>query len=237
MVYNWMLPLLPALYPTRCLLCGTTETGGAGLCVECENFLPRNEVACARCALPLPSTSGTNLICGNCQKKAPPFDQIIAPFYYLQPLNYFISEFKFQSRLVYGRLLADLMLGELKQNAIKMPDLLLPVPLHKSGLRQRGFNQSSELCRHLSKHLSIPWSPDLLLKHRETVHQRSLKRKERKKNISGSFRYLGRKAWLHVALVDDVVTTGATVEAAATVLKAAGVQRVDVWAVCRTPKE
>lgn len=157
------------------------------------------------------------------------FGQIFSGFSYQVPLDALIQGFKFNEHLHYGRMLARLSLTELPR--IK-PMALIPVPLHKSRLRQRGFNQAQELANFWGRQLAIPVLGHVLHRHRATQVQSSLKAAERLPNVAGAFSARGNIP-AHVALVDDVYTTGATCASAAQALIAHGVQRVDVWCLAR----
>jgi len=154
---------------------------------------------------------------------------------YRFPVDQLIQALKFNADLVAGRLLANLLIEELAQRAGPLPLAILPVPLHPKRQRSRGFNQSSEIALHLGKALSLPVLEDRLERWRHDPPQSSLGALHRRRNVKGAYRLRECKAPLpeSVALVDDVVTTGATVDAATLVLKSAGVSRVEVWAVAR----
>ena len=179
-------------------------------------------------------------LCGECIADPPPFNRVLAPFRYQQPINEMIGRFKYQGALYEGRVLGDYLAQYITQQTHpSCPiDLLLPIPLHRSRLRQRGFNQAAELALWLSRKLAIPWHSGLLHRRSKDPEQRSAKRRERQRNVRRAFS-LSTKAALpkRIALIDDVVTTGATVRAAAQCLRQAGVDYIEVWAVARTPKK
>lgn len=221
---QWLLPL-------RCLLCGATGTDGVDLCAACAAELPRNRTCCARCALPLAAPAP---LCGECQRHAPPWDAAWAPFRYGWPLDRLESRFKFGRDLAAGRALATLWQRE--DRPLPKPDLLLPVPLHRGRLRQRGYNQSLELAKPLVRQLGVPLRHDLLLRRRGTAAQTELDAVARRRNVRGAFAVRAGVALpAHVAILDDVMTTGATLAECARMLKHAGAQRVDVWALARAP--
>lgn len=217
--------------PPRCLLCGGHHGDGIDLCAACANELPRNRSCCARCALPLATPAAW---CGECQRRAPPWDAAWAPFRYGWPLDRLESRYKFQADLAAGRVLAQLWLGE--RLPLKPPQLLLAVPLHRSRLRRRGYNQALELARPLARALGVPVHPDALQRHRATGAQTELDAIGRRRNVHGAFALRqGVVLPAHVAILDDVMTTGATLAECTRVLRRAGVQRVDVWALARAP--
>lgn len=233
MVYRWI-EFIQSCLPGICLLCGARCMPGDGLdlCPGCRTDLPVNSQPCPRCA----ETGTAGQPCGRCQKHPPPCDRTQAPWRYEAPLDSLILQLKSPGGLTAGRTLGRLLAAQLALNAVERPTLLLPVPLHASRLRERGFNQAALLARQLGRALDIPWRTDLLRKTRQTDDQRGLDRKARQRNLRGSFQVSeDLPEGCHVALVDDVVTTGATTQEAARVLKQAGAARVDVWAVARTP--
>lgn len=154
---------------------------------------------------------------------------VLAGFDYQSPIDELIQGFKFQQHLGYGRMLARLSLPAFKT---EYPDALIPVPLHMSRLRQRGFNQSLQLAKYWGRQFGIPVLSKQLIRHRATQVQSSLKASERMSNVSGAFIASGTLP-AHIALVDDVYTTGATCLAVADALIACDVQRVDVWCLAR----
>lgn len=220
------------LLPPRCLLCGAVGHDDLDLCRDCAAELPRNRSCCARCALPLAVPVA---MCGACLRKPPPWDAAWAPFRYGWPLDRLEARFKFGRDLAAGRSLACLW-----QDAPRpgdLPSLILPVPLHRSRLRQRGYNQALELARPLGRALGVPVRHDSLRRQRATAAQSELDAVGRRRNVRGAFavREKGPPLPAHVALLDDVMTTGATLAECARTLRRAGVPRVDVWALARAP--
>jgi ComF family protein len=217
--------------PHHCLLCGAAGSDGLDLCRDCTRELPRNRTCCARCALPLPEPAA---LCGQCQRRVPPWDRAWVPFRYAWPLDRLESRFKFSANLACGRVLSSLWLCESAPAAL--PELIVPVPLHVARLRERGYNQALELARPLAKRLGLPLRIDGLIRQRATAAQTELGALARRRNVRGSFAVREGIAWPpHVALLDDVMTTGATLAECARLLKRAGVQQVDVWALARAP--
>jgi len=175
-------------------------------------------------------------LCGECLKREPPFASAWAPFRYAHPLNLLEARFKFQRDLAAGRLLARLMVDAATASMPPLPAALLCVPLHESRLRERGYNQALELAKPLARGLHLPLLPNSLHRVRSTQAQSGLDARARRRNLRGAFE-LDADARLpdHVALLDDVMTTGSTLRECARVLRKAGVQRVDVWALARAP--
>ena len=215
--------------PLRCLLCHARGEHDIDLCTACAAELPRNGSCCARCALPLATPAA---LCGECQRSPPPWDAAWAPFRYGWPLDRLESRYKFSSDLAAGRVLSTLWQRE--PRPVHLPQLLLTVPLHHSRLRRRGYNQALELARPLARTLGVPLSHDALLRHRSTTAQTELDAVARRRNVHGAFALReGITLPAHVAVLDDVMTTGATLAECARVLRRAGVQQVDVWALAR----
>ncbi|HEV2213478.1 MAG TPA: ComF family protein, partial [Gammaproteobacteria bacterium] len=223
--------LLATLYPPVCLLCGAAGTRGMDLCSACFAELPWNRHPCPRCAAPLPPDIDTPL-CGDCIKSPPPWDEAKSPLAYAYPLDKLIQRFKFNGDLPIGRLLGELLADYLAAGGAK-PELLIPVPLHPSRLRERGFNQANELARPIARRFKIKVALQVCARVRATEVQSKLDAAERRKNLRNAFVVKHPLQGKHVAVLDDVVTTGATVEALSAVLKDAGAARITVWSVAR----
>ncbi len=235
MVYKWINYIQSRLYPPICLLCSSTNTSGMDICSPCLDELPHNQHCCHVCALPLPPHHSGSLVCGNCLKQVPLFDRCHAAFSYGYPISNLISAFKFSGKLQNGRLLASLLIKSIEAKQLPIPDLILPVPLHRSRLRERGFNQALELARPLGRHFHIPVDTRKCKRILATKAQSNLDKKWRRKNVRGAFKLTQKLEHSHVVILDDVVTTGSTVLELARILKQDGVKRVDVWALARTP--
>jgi len=220
-----------ALLPSRCLLCGARGERGLDVCAGCRAELPYNACCCARCALPLETPAP---LCGRCIRRAPPWDAAWAPFRYAYPLDRLEARFKFTGDLAAGRLLSKLWIKT--QAPGELPQAIIPVPLHRSRLRSRGYNQALELAKPLAKALRIPLLRDALQRTRVTAAQTELTALARRRNVRGAFAaHFVNEIPQHVAVLDDVFTTGATLAECARVLKRAGAKRVDVWALARAP--
>ncbi|MFT3790300.1 MAG: ComF family protein [Rudaea sp.] len=232
-----------ALLPPHCLLCGARGENLRDLCSACAADLVRNRVACARCALSLAAPAAH---CGECLKNEPPFDAAFAPYLYGHPLDLLLTRLKFGRSLAAGRVLAELWIDALHtalaDRAIAtLPEVIVPVPLHAARLRERGYNQALELARPLAREFGIALAPDLLRRTRATAAQSNLDAVARRRNLRGAFGANGDvlsangEPPAHAVILDDVMTTGATLREAARTLKRAGVARVDVWALARAP--
>lgn len=222
-----------------CLICDETTDSADCACNACETELPWLMERCDVCALPLPMEG---LICGLCQQRPPAFKQVIAPWTYSFPIDSLISRFKHQARWPLGQMLARLLAQHLQHRLdnteLARPDCLLPVPMARKRLRERGYNQALMLARWLSSDLHIPYDEHLLLRPHETVAQQALDAKTRKRNLLGAFALApdAQVRGRHLALVDDVLTTGATAHSLARLLMNAGARQVDVYCLARTPK-
>jgi ComF family protein len=227
-VDKWLRAASLAMLVPRCLLCGERGANGRDLCANCRDSLPWNATACIQCAIPLPHP-GT---CGACLQSPPPLAATRAAFVYGFPLDRLVPRFKFHHDLAAGRLLAELM-AESLANADR-PEALVPVPLHAARLRRRGYDQAVELSKGLARALDIPLLTDALSRTRDTAPQSELDATARQRNLKNAFAVPDPTALPgHVVLIDDVMTTGATLHAAAKTLRKAGVSRVDAWVCAR----
>lgn len=222
---------LDTLLPSHCLLCGARGQGSLSLCPDCTTDMPCNTSCCTRCALPLETPAP---LCGRCIRHAPPWDSAWVPFRYEWPLGQMETRFKFSGDLAAGRTLSLLWIASTRPG--ELPQAIIPVPLHHTRLRGRGYNQALELAKPLAKSLGVPLLRVALQRTRATGAQTELTAVQRRRNVRGAFAVCNRDALPeHIAVLDDVFTTGATLGECARVLKRAGVARVDVWALARAP--
>lgn len=239
-LWHWLrIDAARLLWPSRCQVCDAPGLDGLDLCLACLGELPWNHCACPRCALPLPAAD----TCGDCLRRAaalsgrgrrPTLDAVHAGFVYAAPIDRLLPRFKFHRDLAAGALLSQLLAEAAP--AWPRPDALVPVPLHRARLRRRGYDQALELARPLARALDLPLRDGLLQRVRATAPQSELDAAGRRRNLHGAFAVrAGAALPAHVALVDDVMTTGATLHAAAQALRRAGVQRVDAWVCARVP--
>jgi len=232
MVDNITRSLLALLAPARCHWCGTLAPHFPA-CASCIAALPWNAIACRACALPLGAGSEMS-VCGDCLRDSPPQDCSWAAFRYEAPIPQAIVELKFRGRLAPAHVVGSLMAEQLARRAQPMPELLVPMPLHERRLRRRGYNQSLELGRELARRLSLPLAPRAARRVRATLEQTRLDGTERRRNVRGAFLVDARVVrGRHVALLDDVITTGATAAELARATRAAGATRIEVWAAAR----
>ncbi len=224
-----------SLWPSRCLLCAQPGQGDLDLCRCCRERLPWNNSACDVCAAPLPADPARgSLTCGQCLRRPPPQAACVATFVYGYPLDRLLPRAKFHGDLSAARLLGGLM-AQACAHAVR-PCAILSLPLHPARLRQRGYDQALELARPLAEALDLPLLHGALLRQRDTAPQSRLDARQRRVNLRDAFAVRpGCRLPAHVVLVDDVMTTGATLHSAAVALRRAGVARVDGWICARVP--
>jgi ComF family protein len=215
------------LLPIPCLLCGQTDPHRP-LCAGCISDLPLLGNVCQFCALPI----DTGTICGQCLSHRPIQQRSLSLFAYAHPVDRCVAAFKYQQQLGFTKLFAEQFLSHVDLTE-PLPDCLLPIPLHPKRLRQRGYNQSLLFAKALAKQLDISVAPKLLTRVNDTPPQTQLSFQQRRKNIRGAFACQQTELPHHVAIVDDVMTSGSTVSEAATVLRRQGVEIIEVWTIAR----
>jgi len=230
--------LLDGLFPQVCALCGLRSQRDLPLCAGCEGDLSANSSCCPRCALPLPPPPATGIRpCGACLRHPPPFHRTVAPWLYDEYWGHLIQRWKFGGERRLTTLFTALWLA--RQPHMPAIDLLLPVPLHWRRRWQRGFNQAELLCLGLRQQCPqlarTPIALRLARRNRNTAAQSLLGTAQRGGNLRGAFTVRGRCDNLRVAIVDDVVTTGATAASLAEAVAAAGARHIEVWCLARTP--
>jgi ComF family protein len=231
--------LLDGLFPHYCVLCGLRSHRQVPLCLACQSEMPVNRHCCARCAIPLADTSvpGATRLCGGCQHTPPPFARVIAPWLYAEYFAHLIQQWKFHRQWRLTSLLAELWM--LHAQGRSPVDVLVPVPLHWRRRWQRGYNQSALLCAQLQSTCpqlrSCTVAHRLVRRRRATATQTGMGARERHSNLKDAFTVRGRCDDLRIAIVDDVLTTGATAAALAAALTAAGASYIEVWCLARTP--
>lgn len=231
MVYKWLKNVRSVAYPARCILCENRGANDLDLCAGCLADLPWQTSACRLCALTLPEQAQQSL-CVACQQRTPPFSAAWSLMRYHTPADDLIIQLKFHARLSNARLIAQLMARQVPR-ATDLPQALLPVPLHRNRWRERGFNQATEIAKPLGRALGLPVLSRAAQRVRATAHQADLHASERKANVRNAFAVAPNLAQTHIAILDDVVTTGATATALALALKQQGVNRVDLWCAAR----
>ncbi len=223
--------MLDSLLPKRCPLCAARAS--RGFCADCRPLLPWIITGCEICGAELREVG----VCGGCQAHRPYYDHAVIPFKYRAPVAGQIRTLKYHNQLRHAAALGAMICARAWDDPRPPPEVLIPVPLHGSRLRQRGFNQALEIARRVGRELGVEVSHRLIARIKNTVPQVGLGERERRRNVKGAFRASRPARYTHVALVDDVVTSGNTVNAAARALKAAGVETVSVWAAARACHE
>lgn len=214
-----------------CLLCGISTNLTAGVCQHCLQDLPwQTTPVCQQCALPLPSSHDD--VCGQCLKRAPAFTQTTAVFSYTFPIDRVLQAYKYQERLTIAHFFANSCAQKLLRP--KGVDCLIPMPLHPSRLKVRGFNQSLEIARQLSNTWSLPLDQHSCHRIKNTPPQASLKFKDRIANVNNAFECRGDFSDQHVLVIDDVMTTGASLNALSKVILKAGAKSVSCLVMART---
>lgn len=222
-------------WPQSCILCASSHDKPHGLCQACLITLPWHQLPqCVQCGLHLQTADS---ICGNCMHSPPDFDVTHTLFTYDYPMDRMLQHYKYHNSLhlahTFAHLLYDTKL-KLMSHHIKTIDLIIPMPMHATRLKERGFNQALEIARLLSNQLNIKLDYKLCQRHKHTPPQASLPLKERMKNIRGAFQCSCNLNGLNIVIVDDVMTTGASLNELAKTLKQAGATRVECWVIART---
>ncbi len=251
---NWWQQWSYAVIPATCILCESPAHRGLDLCDACEDELPRIRHRCAICSLPLPLPA---TICGRCMLSPPAYQTSFAAFEYRRPVDQLIRQFKDAHQIVTGRVLARVMANAYIETIPRQrwPHRLIPVPLHPRRQQERGFNQSLEIAQVLAALLGgIPIDTRSLRRPIDTPLQKTLSARARQRNLRDVFRLDPRSPLatvstgtkgvsndatgsqpVRIAIVDDVVTTGATVSAVAELLRHHGVGHIEVISLARTP--
>jgi len=219
-------------------LCGVCRAWGRGrVCADCLDRCAASVPRCRRCALPVGAATP---VCGACLMMPPAFDAALAAVDYAAPWDRLVTAFKFHDALDLAAVFADAIVAAERSRDAPRPTLLLPVPLAPRRLRERGYNQAWELARGIARRRGIAAEGALLLRIRETAHQLALPLADRAGNVRGAFAVEPRRraelADRHVAIVDDVMTTGVTAAEIAGVVKQSGAAMVEVWVLARTPR-
>lgn len=225
-IYSWLLPY-------HCVLCHQAAKRPQDLCQSCYHELPFLDKGCIKCAKPLTAAS---LICGACLQYPPPFQATFAGFLYEPPITQLLTDLKFRQKLFHARILGELMSERIRTEWYKnipLPSLIIPMPLHIMRLKERGFNQALEIARPISKILQIPLDYRSCERHKHTAPQTTLSEADRVQNIKQAFRVNRPLTAHHVAVIDDIVTTGYTIREFCKILKQSGVLHIDVWCCAR----
>lgn len=254
-ILNGCTNFVHSLLPRQCALCDS-PTANQPLCAGCEADLPRlPSVVCTICALPVAEedkgeiqctqralrstaiceTKSRGVVCGRCLKQKPAFDHILAAFIYSFPIDRLLHGFKYAGNLSLATLFAEPLARQAA--ALPRPDLLLPMPLHPARLRERGFNQTLEIAKPIARWLEIPIAADICTRLRDTPTQAGLKWKQRQRNVRGAFASEAVLSGKKIVVLDDVMTTGATLNEISRTLKSQGAVEVSAWVVARAVQE
>ena len=213
------------LFGGSCFLCRGAARGI--LCPACDADLPRLAgTLCPRCALPSPGGA----LCGRCLADAPHYDATVAALAYRFPADTLVHALKFRSQLALAPLMGDLLIEAIRERI----DLVVPVPLSRERLRERGYNQAAEIARHVARERRARLELTVVVRERNTRAQADLPWSDRARNVRGAFRCERSLDGAAIAVIDDVMTTGATLDELAATLKRAGAVRVVNWVVART---
>jgi len=212
-----------------CVLCGAKGHEDLCLCEDCLAELPYIENSCDSCGLPL-QASLTH--CGACISSPPPCTRCVSVLHYQEPVDYLIKHMKYHNQLAIADLMGKLLVKKIGKTT-PLPEQIIPVPLHFSRLQQRGYNQAIEIAKPISRAFNIPINTTLCSRIRDTAPQFDLASDKRAENLSHAFEVINEVSVKHVAIVDDVMTTGCTVWELSKTLINAGVERVDVWTAAR----
>ena len=232
--------ILNFFLPYICTLCGSTKNcTDVDLCDFCKQELPLRQHMCLKCGNQLQNPgnlfSTEKIICGNCLKCPPLFSKLFAFYSYQNSIAYLITKLKFQQKLIYANLLGTLMAEHLSLQYQKqpLPEIIIPIPLHKRRLRERGFNQALEIAKPISKKLQIKIDKYAYTRSKNTERQSLLAIKEREQNIKQAFTINTKRNYKYVAIIDDVYTTGNTVNEFCKILKKSGIEKIDVWCIAK----
>jgi len=228
--------ILDFVLQNRCVLCEAISHQEISICQDCVEDLPWLTQACERCGKPLVIQSDSKE-CGDCLKQKPPYDKTFASFHYDYPIDYLITMLKFHNKLLFAKILGVLLIKTITEkhnSSFPFPELIIPVPLHYKRLRKRGFNQALEIAKPIARRLDIPIGSQLVSRIKSTKPQSLTLAKDRKKNIKGAFIIKDKIRAKHIAIVDDLVTTGNTVAELSRLLRKNGVERIEVWACAKT---
>lgn len=227
--------------PPTCLLCGLKTSTEHNICEPCKQDLPQLHAGCRRCARLLPEeayspTSEQELLCGACIKDPPPYDYTYALFPYQTPITELIMRLKFHHQLTHAKLLGELLADKIATIWYKqqpLPTRIIPMPLHRLRLRERGFNQAVEIGKPIARRLNLILDRFNALRVKYTIPQSLLPARARVQNVRNAFVVKKNYRGMHIALLDDVVTTGKTVAELCNVLQRHGAKRIDIWCCAR----
>ncbi len=220
------------LLPPSCVLCGYLTHTPYNICHPCQHDLPILPNHCPQCARFVSIAKP----CGECLTSPPAFDRTFTLFPYEFPIIQLIIQLKFQHQFSHAKALGELLTQAIQTNWYanqRLPDVIIPIPLHAKRLRERGFNQALEIAKPIAKTLAIPIDKTGVKRIKPTLAQSTLPAAERKQNMANAFILTRDYSGLSVAVVDDVITTGSTIRECCRMLKQAGAKHIDVWCCAR----
>ena len=224
-VYHWLLPRV-------CILCKNLSQQSLDICKPCAAELPTLKHCCQTCGLP----GWETIRCGQCLQMNPPFDITHTLFSYEAPIPKLILDLKFQQALTHARLMGEMLAAKIQNEwyqKTELPGAIIPMPLHKERLRERGFNQAIEIAKPIAKQLNLPLLTHAAVRVKSTAAQATLSGDERRKNIRHAFIIKKEFKNIHIAVVDDVITTGSTIHEFCRMLKKHGAHKISVWCCAR----
>ncbi|MFT6733689.1 MAG: ComF family protein [Polaribacter sp.] len=213
-----------------------TDSSNYKICAPCHAHLPLSKQTCLVCGLP---STNSMIPCGQCLKISPPYDRSISAFHYQSPISDFITQFKYSAKLELLPIMVDYLILAIEKSLnlessakIRKPDLLIPVPLFYKKRNKRGFNQSRLIAKALSNYFNIPISGSEIIRTKQTQTQASLDAIQRKRNLKNAFE-ITQNLPERIVIIDDIVTTGATVSELASVALKRGAKHIEIWSLAR----
>ena len=230
--YNYASQVISWLLPFHCLQCKSAIKPSSGpFCTPCYLQLPFQGNNCTQCGQ---QYSSGHDYCGRCLSSPPSFDQCFCPFEYKSGIKELICNIKYREKPSLAEHAAQLLAREIIEQEIELPQAIIPVPMHLKRLRSRGYNHANLIAKQLSRILDITHIDDLVAKTKPTLTQAGLSLKKRKTNLKNSFELTKNTDFKRIAIIDDVMTTGATAEEIAKILKKNGVDYIQVWGIAHT---
>jgi len=213
-----------------CILCGARNYKDYCICEDCLKDLPFINNGCEICGIPVDNSTN---ICGKCITTPPTFQSTISLLNYDPPVDYLVKNLKYRNQTVIAELIGKLIGEKISHRQQKKPDCIIPIPLHPNRLKKRGFNQALEIARPISRKLRIPINTNAFSRIIDTKPQFELNASDRTKNLKNAFQQNHKINVKHVAIIDDVMTTGSTVDAFSNLLIESGINKIEVWTGAR----
>lgn len=228
LIKNRLKQSLNIIAPQYCYGCSERSRRDIALCSHCEGDLPWLGHHCCYCSLPIQRQLK---FCGQCAKKKPYYDRVICAFYYTAPIARWLTLFKFHNTLALGQVFSHCLLKRTPQSI--EADWIIPMPLHRSRLRQRGYNQALVLAQQIQKHRPITIDHTLASRHKKTKAQVSLNKDKRRHNLHNAFTINKDIKKKNIIIIDDIMTTGSSINELSRTLKQHGAARVEAWVIAR----